>query len=539
MSLAVGLMEVEPCVRDVKAAWSRQEPQKVVDLCQRILAQNGNNETAWLYLARASVLVKDWEAASAAGKALAASHPREAFVVARRLNHNARERQAAEIFAVLDIRPDLFDATLSSFAWQEAASLLAYGEKVFASGDYNAATQIWQAGWRIAPGNLQLRQRMVERILAVRAQAKRTKVVPDPLAYAKAWKAVLDLCPHDVIAAEKVARGYEHIEEKAAILPWIDVLAIDTSHAKARERIRKIADQRNLENHAIDLLVKAGLGKEQADLIATLIEIRDAKHDAWVRRERRERIRLAREVDRVSNPEGYLLAWKHVLAICPADHGAARKIISVAKPLGKFQELVDHAIIYLGIMPGDPAIARALASAALKAGDEVRALEFLAREGLADLAVQSIMRLHQRVHQDCRRAIQKEDYDRALDCIGALHRADEEHEYVVALRKIVLHEAASLAKIANKAQDFDRSIGLARKILEIRPDEPVALSIVAGDLIRRNRPEEVIALCQVVPAQTIETSKKFEDLRKVLDRGHLTLHDCGKMGGGRITEGSA
>ena len=479
-----------------------------------------------MYLARAAAYAKDWDAVARAGGALTQRSPREAFNAACKLNRAKRALQAAEIFAALDIRKDWFDANIASLAWKEAISLLMAGQKPHMSGDIEQAKVIWVAGARIAPTMQALQTRVSELAFDANRVARRQDAIADPVAYIQAWREVLWFSPSDRVAAAKIARASERLGETKAIDAWLTVLAIDPEDQKANQRLRQLTRSYDLEDLAIRGLVEQGRDEKTDPLVLELAGNRDAKVSET--RNKILKIRLRQALDRArtateardQDPRRFLEAWKQVLVLAPTHAVAARKVVSAARQLGDQAELLEGLIALLEIGPSDAELGLRLASAGRRAGQEQRALEHLGRHGLADLSVEKIRRLHDRVLRECRQALNAREFDRAVGCFQTLELVDGRHLALEPLRPLLANKAAASAKAAEKDGNFAVAVPLAQQILKIVPDQPAALLIVARDLFRHKQVGELIELC----GPRVKSGPEYGSVRKLLDRAKATAY---------------
>ena len=516
--VSVDMKEVGQSVNAIKTAWNEKNYERVAIECRKLLEHEPENVYGLIYLARAAAYTADWPDVVHAGWALTRRSPRDAFTAARKLNHAGQVLEAARIFSDIEIRSDWFDAKVADLAWKEGASLLKSGLDAANMNDIESAKIIWMAGVRIAPRSQPLRERVSEFALEARDVARSQDLDRDPVAYINAWREVLWFNPSDVIAATKIARASERDNEKEAITAWLRVLAIDPNHETANERIRKLVRRNDLEDHAIRAMVELGRDENSDPLIAEFAENRDSKASAALEKvlkvRRREALYRARIVDRETDPRGYLEAWKTVLVLNPADLGAAKKVISCANGLKDYSELVEGLIAHLDITPGEAALGVRLASAALRAGQEERALEYLARHGMADLSVRQIESLQKRVLRACKNALRALDFEHALSCFRALALADDQHPAVEALRPTLAKRAASNAKEAERQGNLVAAVPLAEKVLQIVPDQPLALTIVARDLWRHRRFGDLVELC----ASRVKPGPEYASVQKLLDQ---------------------
>ena len=505
-------------VNEIKAAWNEKDYARVANQCRKLLEYEPENLYGLIYLGRAAANIEDWLEVEMAGSALVRRSPRDAFNAARMLNRAGLAVEAARIFANIDIRPDWFDEKIVELAWKEGISLLNAGRAAMERGDEESAKLLWTAGSRIAPRSQLLRDRVSQLALEAKEAARKQNLSSDPAAYMKAWRDVLRFSPSDAIAATKIARACERDPDMDAIAAWLNLLAIDPANEVANERVRKLVDRDDREDHAIRCLVEMGRDETTDPLIHEFAENRDGK--ARVTLEKVMKFRLkealtrARAVDAATAPRQHLEAWKNVLILNPRDLGTAKKVIGGAKRLGDNSELVEGLIAHLEITPGDPILAQKLSSAAMRAGREERALEYLASRGMADLSVRQIAGLQKRVLQACKNATRALDFNHALSCFHALELADDKNPALDPLRATLAHRAASNAKAAEKQGNLGEALPLAEKVLRIVPDQPTALTIVARDLWRHRRFADVVALCE----SRVKPGPEYASARKLLDQ---------------------
>jgi tetratricopeptide (TPR) repeat protein len=515
---SVDMKEIGQSVNAIKSAWNEKDYARVADQCRKLLEHEPENVYGLIYLARAAAYTEDWPDVVHAGWALTRRSPREAFNAARKLNHAGQVREAARIFSDLDIRPDWFDAKIADMAWKEGVSLLKSGQTAANNNDVESAKIIWMAGVRIAPRSQLLRDRVSAFALEARQVARRQDREKDLAGYIRAWREVLWFNPTDVLAASKVAQAYERTNEKEAIVAWLKVLAIDPEHQTASERLRKLVSRHDLEDHAIRAMVEVGRDENTDPLIAEFAENRNAKASATLEKalkaRRREALNRARGLDRTVDPRGYLEAWKNVLVLNPEDLSAAKKVVSCASALRDHSELVDGLIAHLNITPGVAALGERLANAALRAGQEERALEYLARHGMADLLSSRVVELQKRVLRAGKNAMRAFDFDHALSCFNALELADRENPALEALRPMLAKRAASNAKEAEREGNLVAAVPLAEKVLQIVPDQPTALGIVARDLWRHKRFGDLVDLC----APRVKPGPEYASVQRLLDQ---------------------
>jgi hypothetical protein len=167
---------------------------------------------------------------------------------------------------------------------------------------------------------------------------------------------------------------------------------------------------------------------------------------------RQEDLFLAVSLDREADPSRYLAAWKAVLAQSSprsnAAKRAAKRIVSVADELGEPSDVVDGLIALVEITPQDRGTRERLASAAISARHAQKALDCLARHGLADLAAPGIGSLHERVCVACEGALRAGDSELALSLFHSLERVDAKHVRLESLRPSLAEQAAALGASA-------------------------------------------------------------------------------------------
>jgi tetratricopeptide (TPR) repeat protein len=173
----------------------------------------------------------------------------------------------------------------------------------------------------------------------------------------------------------------------------------------------------------------------------------------------------------------------------------------------------------MDVTPDDPELPQKIASAALRAGREERALAYLAGRGMADLSRPQIAGLHKRVLRACKNATSALDFNDALSCFHALELADDQNPALIPLRATLAHRAASAAKAAEKQGNLGEALPLAQKVLRIVPDQPSALTIMARDLWRHRRFADVVELCQA----RVRLGPEYASARKILDQAKVKL----------------
>jgi hypothetical protein len=510
-------------VRSIRTAWSNKDYTLAVSESRALLEREPANTYGLIYLARAAAYTGDWADVVIAGAALVRESPRDAFNAARKLSHEGRTLEAARIFADLDVGGDWFDAELAEMASKEAVSLLKAGQNAERNGDPGLAKTCWVAGARIAPRSLALLSHVSQLASEAKKAAHDLDRDSDPLAYIDAWREVLWLEPSNVLAATKLAWACERLDPETATDAWLKVLAIAPDFERAEERLRHLAARNDLEDRAIRGLVELGRDESADPLILALVEGRELKaresRESAAKTGRRDALARAGAIDREADPRQYLAAWKAVLALDPTHQGAARKIVSVARELGDYPELVEALIALLEIAPGDAAVQERLAGAAQRAGKEQRALEYLARHGLAELPAEKLQSLRKRVLNGCKRALADSAFDLALTHFRTLELAGADDPSLEALRSSLVRKAASGAREAEKQGELRVAVSLADQVLEIVPDHPVALRIVARDLLRQRRYADVVALC----GPRMSADPEYESVRKLVERASEKL----------------
>jgi tetratricopeptide (TPR) repeat protein len=520
----VDAQAVAEAVRGVRSAWNDKDYPRAVSESRLLLEREPGNLQGLIYLARAAAYTGDWADVIFAGEALIRQSPREAFTAARKLNHVGQVREAAEIFAALEMREDWFGSEVADMAWAEAVSLLKAGQVAADNGDSDLAKILWVAGARIAPRSQILMARVRQLATQAKTTASEVDRDTDPSAYISAWREVLWLDPSNLLAAIRLAWAYERLDAGDAIDAWLKVLAIERGNAKATERLRRVAMRNDLEDRAVRGLVELDGPEDLEPLIHELAESRDAKareaRESALKAKRREALARANAADRAAEPQGYLAAWKEVLALDSTHVGAARKVVSVAHALGDHAEQVEGLIALLEVTPDETVLRDRLVSAAQRAGKERRALEYLSRHGgLESLPVEKVEGLRKRVINACKRAVSVADFNLALANFRALALASDGRGSIEPLRLSLAKKAISSAREAERQGDLAVAVPLAEQVLEIDPDHPVALSILARDLLRQRRFGDVIELCQ----PRMKPGEEYEAVRKLVERATAKL----------------
>jgi tetratricopeptide (TPR) repeat protein len=501
-------------VQEIRTFWNDKDYSAVASRCRALLERAPGDVYGLTYLARSAAYAQDWDDVAQAAAALADQSPIEAFVAATKLNRASHRLEAATIFASLDFGGDWFDDKVAELASREGYSLLSAGEAAAANGDDASAKVFFVAAARLAPRSQKayvLRNRATR---AIKQRAYAYDFNQDPAGYLKAWREVLWCNPADVLALARIARAGERLDVKGSIDTWLKILAIDPGNEVANGKVRILAKRNSLEDHAIRGLIELGRDENHDPVILDLVRDRDARaqieHDKLVR----AALQRARAADRDEDPRQFLSVWKEVLELDPANLAAARRVVLAARQLGDYSELVSGLSALLELEPTSTDMAQRLAAAALHSGEEQGALEQLARLGLADLSVRQIAGLHSRVFSACRNAINAADFDRALSCFQILELVDREHSSLEPLRAVVANKAAANAMGAEKQGNLAAAVALAERVLQIVPDQPIALTIVARDLWRHRRFGDIVELCK----PRVKSGPEYARVKRLLDR---------------------
>jgi tetratricopeptide (TPR) repeat protein len=520
---SVDMKELAESIRRIKQAWKDKDYATTANESRKVLKWEPGNVYGLLYLARAAAYTGDWRDVAETGALLVRHSPRDAFNAARKLNRAGLTLDAARIFGELQVHEEWFDKDVAELAAKEGGALFKAGQAAEKQGDHGLAKTLWVAGARIAPSNELLRDRIRQLASQALNTAKDLDRNADPIAYANAWREVLALSPSNIVAATKLAWAHERLNPQDAIDAWLKVLASAPDHEKALERLWHLAVRHNLEYRTIRGLVELGRDEATDPLIQELAKSRDAKaresHEKIVKLRLREALRKASAIDRDAEPRSYLAAWKDVLVLDPSDLGAAKKVLGVARQLGDHSEQVEGLIALLEITPNDSALKERLMGAARRAGHEQRALDYLVDRGLTDLPQDKVESLRKRLLSGCKNALGASDLDAAMASFRTLVRVDGAHPSISSLRPSVLKKAVTTAWDAEKEGNLAVAVPLAEQILEIAPDQPVALKIVARDLLRHERYQDLIALCQ----PHVKPGPEYEAVRKLLERASAKL----------------
>jgi tetratricopeptide (TPR) repeat protein len=301
---------------------------------------------------------------------------------------------------------------------------------------------------------------------------------------------------------------------KDAVDAWVKVLAVDPDYEAAKAKLRDLVKRHGLEDHAIRALIDQGRDEHHDPLVLELANNRDAKARGAREKLVRDALQRAQAADRDGDTPQALGAWKEVLALDPKHLAGARRIVAIARQLNDHSALVEGLTAALEIKPGNTDLAQRLAAAALRAGQEQPVLEYLSRQGLADLSLKQMDGLHRRVLNACKTALKAADFDQALSCFRTLELADGKHPALEPLRPVLADKAASNAKGAEKQGNLAVAVPLAEQVLQIVPDQPVALLVVARDLWRHKRFSDIVKLCK----PRVKTGPEYASVQKLLER---------------------
>jgi hypothetical protein len=506
---------VARALRDIEAAWSAEDYAGVAQRTRDFLELEPENVQGLTYLARAATFLGDWADVARAGAALTRTNPKEAFTAAGKLNRAGRTLEAARIFVDLNLREAWYDDEARAMARKDSRLLLKAGMAADESEDVEAGRVIWVAGARLAPTSQYLTTRARMLAVALKNTIANLDFDKDPATYVSTYREMLWLNPANMLAAVRLARALDQTNEQEAIDAWLKVLAVDHDHRAANIMVRRLAKRRGLEEHLIQGLLALGWDKESYPLLAELIEQREARTRAAHDEQLRQALRHAGQVQRESDPEGYLKAWKDVMALDPKHLGAAKRVIGAATQAGDYSALVDALISHLEIIPGDAVLVERLAAAALRAGQEQRVLEYLVRRRPAELPSKGRLEgLRSRVFAACRTALMSGDYTLARFYFRTLALVDDQHPSLEALSVSLANGLASSASEAERGQDFTMAVMLAEQALELVPDHPLALTLVARDLWREERFGELVEFCQ----PRVKPEPAYDQVQMLLER---------------------
>ncbi len=521
MSFATGKLESKLAdkriiliLRDLQTRWEAEDYAGVARRSRELLQSKPGHTDGLIYLARSAALTGDWSDVASAGLALAGKNPKEAFVAAGKLNRAGRSLEAAKILSELDIRDAWFDAEAAELAGKDAPLLMMAGEAAAQRGDGEAAAIIWSAGARIAPRS----QVLAGKVRRLTRELKTTLTGLDP---AKEPGRYLSLCremsrlnPANLAAAVRFARASEVSSDTSAIDAWVTVLAIAPDYEPARARLLSLAARYRLESYAIASLLAHGRASEFDKLVHELSAAQDAKAKAALDKRVRLAVQKASRMKRDVDPKAYIAAWTDVLALSPKDPRAAKRVISGASHLRDYTALVNGWLAQLDITPSEAAADRA-AAAALHAGEEPRVLDHLARNGLVSLLPRARLEvLYRRVMLAGRTALRGSDFDLAMACYETLALVDKNHQGLEGLRLALANGLAANARKAAEAEDRVTAVLLASEALEIVEDHPVALTMVARDLWREKRFDELVAFCK----PRVKAEPRYDAVNEMLEQ---------------------
>jgi hypothetical protein len=505
-------------LRDIEAAWGAEDYAGVARRTRDFLELEPDNTQGLIYLARAAAFVGDWADVARAGAALTRASPSDAFVAAGKLNRAGRPLEAAKIFVELNLREDWFDDEARSTARKDARLLLKAGMAAGEREDVEAERFIWVAGARLAPQSQYLTTRARMLAVALKNTIADFDFENDPDTYVGVYREMLWLNPANMLAAVRLARALDRSNEKEAIDVWLKVLAVDPDHRAANIQVRRLVKRRGLEEHVIQGLLELGWDEDSAPFLRELIDLREAKARAARDEQLRKALQRAAQVQRDSDPEAYLKAWKDVLALDRKNLGAAKRVIGGAAQAADYPSLVDALIIHLEIMPGDAVLGERLAAAAVRAGQEQRVLEYLVSHGHAELLSKSRLEgLRSRVFGACRSALVASDYSLARVHFRTLALVDDEHPSLGPLGVALANGLASSANEAERREDFTEAVLLAEQALELVPDHPLAVTLVARDLWREERFTDLMEFCQ----PRVKPEPAYDAVQTLLERAAL------------------
>lgn len=506
--------DILAAVREIQASWKNRDFPAVASLSRALLERLPGNVHGLAYLARSAAQTHDWAVAAQAAAELAEQKPLEAFAIARQISRAGMTLMAARLFASLDFTGDWLDAKTAELAHEQGLDFLEAAQTAVASEDAASARVLLTAATRLAPHSrraLLLQGRLTAEF---RKAALALDFGQDPDGYLKAWREVLSLKPADVLALSRIAQATERVDVRDGVDAWLAVIAAAPDQPGANNKLRTLARRHDLEDRVIRGLIGQGRDERSDPLILELAESRDAKARAARDKLVRAAVQHAHAADRDHDPRRSIAAWKAVLAMDSKHLTAARRVVAAARQLGDNAELVEGLSAILEIQPGDAQLAQRLATAGLRSGREQRVLDLLVRQGVTDLTAQSMAALHRRVLVACRSALNAGDFDLALSCLRTLELADAEPATLEQLRSIVAGKAAAGARGAERAGDLIASVSLAEKVLQIVPDHPIALSVVARDQWRRRRFGDLVELC----GPRVKPGPEYAAVQKLLDR---------------------
>jgi tetratricopeptide (TPR) repeat protein len=510
-------------VQDLKAAWKDKDYARTIDLGRALLKLEPQNTLGSIYLCRAAAESDLWSETASTALAIVQSSPVDAFRAARKLADAGHLQEASQIFCALDYNEDWFDAPMADRAWKQGITMLKLGDEAMTEGDAELAKAAWIAGTRLAPRSRILSSRVRELAENAKEEARQVDREQNPAAYIEAWNDVLRLDPTNLSAANKVALALGRGPDKAATLDaWLKVLEIDPANEKAIEKVRDLAGRENLEDRVIHAL--RALGRDETDpLIRDLVVERDQRaakaQELALKSQLKIALLRARAVNRETEPERFLSAWREVIVLDPKHGLAARKVVSIARQLGDDAALVEGLVVLVEIDPGDAENVARLISAGLNRHQEQKTLDCLAALGQADLSEPKIEKLFTRVHRMCKDALRAGDFTHALSYFQTLERVNGEHPLLEPLRPDLARRAATSAKTAEREGNLAGAVQLAEAVLAIDPNLPAAIGVVARDMLRGKRFRDVIALC----TPKIQPHEEWDPIRKVVEKAAMKL----------------
>jgi hypothetical protein len=510
--------KIARALRSIEAAWSGEDYAEAARLSRDFVALEPDNIRGLIYLARAAAFVGDWADVARAGAALTRASPKEAFIAAGKLNRAGRSLEAARIFVELRLNEEWFDDEAMGMARKDARLLLKAGLAADERGDVEAQRVIWTSGGRLAPQSQYLTTRARMLSVALKYTVANLDLEKDPETYIGVYREMLWLNPSNILAAVRLARALDRKSEAEAIDAWLKVLAVEPDHKAANIQLRRLGRRQGLDDQVIEGLLALGWEKDSSPLLQELIDQRDAGARAAHDEQLRQALRHAAQAQRDSDAGDYLKAWKDVMALDPAHLGAAKRVIGAAAQAGDYAALVDALIIHLEIVPGDAVLAERLAASAVRAGQEPRVLEYLARRGSTELLSKGRLEgLRSRVFAACRSAVIASDYGLARAYFSTLALVDEQHPSLEPLASSLANGLASSASEAERREDFTVAVLLAEQALELVPDHPLALTLVARDLWREERFSEIMEFCE----PRVRPEPAYDAVRSLLEKAML------------------
>ncbi|MGX5844167.1 tetratricopeptide repeat protein [Mesorhizobium sp. ArgA1] len=477
LALKVKATRIAIALQDIRAAWEAEDYAGAAGLSRELLKSDPDATEGLVHLARAATLTGDWNDVAEAGEALVRSSPKDAFVAAGKLNRAGRALEAATIFARLNVQEDWFDAESANLARKDADLLIAAGEAASMKEDSWAAKVIWVAGAQIAPRSQILAGKVRRLTRGLKMSLANLDPDKNPDEYLDVCRDLAWVNPSNLAAVVRFARASERSGETTAVDAWLKVLALAPDNEAATTRLGSLAGKGQLEDHAIAGLLALGRSKTSDPIIQVLAGGRDARAKKALDKEVRLATQRAAKLKREANPKAYLAAWKDVLTLEPNNLRAARKVIGGAGHLRDYAALVDGWAAYLEITP-DAAGADRLAAAALRAGDEQRALDCLARNRLTgELPKARLNALCKRILHAGKVALRDSEFDFTLACYQTLRLVD--YAGADGLRFALANALAGSARKAEIEGDRAVAVAQAEEALELVPDHAAALTLVA------------------------------------------------------------